>query len=443
MKRKTFKNNVKIVSRNLILLLVLRLNVASYNIKQLCFGNKITDANCNSKKGQTCAYQKIVISQNKQPCANQKTVISQNTQPQNHISYANQKTVISKYKRPQNHMSYVKNLSCPLVMSHQLKVETTCKLFNKNVHTQNTKGSSITVYVNNLIQRIKLFYYRFFIAFHFNIMVKIITLIIVAIIFRLYIFHVCYADHREIYAINGAHAINQHNLDNGLGAKVLPPPPSTPIDILFTRPPKNWYKMVDKAEAYKLLQDHLYKLKHDAIYRAQCQHYRDLFYQNQASTANPANDVQAISPPTVVDPLIPFNTEEFIESFPYVDFATDFIKGLQTCETEVSKFDFIIEFFTEHIPNNLVFKTKEELLSQDITLPMNKFMTRLIDSIPLDNLQNISYFSYLQAAFKTYLEHNLSNDTNPDYFMYDLDERQFIIDKRYKENLQHDHFTLF
>ena len=93
MKRKTFKNNVKIVSRNLILLLVLRLNVASYNIKQLCFGNKITDANCNSKKGQTCAYQKIVI--------------SQNTQPQNHISYANQKTVISQYKRPQNHMSYV------------------------------------------------------------------------------------------------------------------------------------------------------------------------------------------------------------------------------------------------------------------------------------------------------------------------------------------------
>jgi hypothetical protein len=107
MKRKTFKNNVKIVSRNLILLLVLRLNVASYNIKQLCFGNKITDANCNSKKGQTCAYQKIVISKNKQPCAYQKTVISQNTQPQNHISYANQKTVISKYKRPQNHMSYV------------------------------------------------------------------------------------------------------------------------------------------------------------------------------------------------------------------------------------------------------------------------------------------------------------------------------------------------
>jgi len=89
----------------MILLLVLRLNVASF-INKLCFGNFITDANCTSALS-VFDYGQNNSENEFKTYANQKTVISKNTQPQIDISYANQKTVISKNERPQNHMSYV------------------------------------------------------------------------------------------------------------------------------------------------------------------------------------------------------------------------------------------------------------------------------------------------------------------------------------------------
>lgn len=363
-------------------------------------------------------------------------------------------------------MKIVKNKTilnnCPLLLSHfrsdHLSYSKVASLgwqhrndSSYHIPVSGVKKGTVTK-LNNLIQHVKLFYFRFFIAFNTKNTIKIITLIIFSIICRLYLFHVCYADHNSIYGINGTRAIGQHNINNGMGTQVLPPP-------TFTRPCAEWYPMVSKQEAskqenYTYYVDHRYKLDNDTTYRInyQRQQYEQSFagisgsmnnelmhfwniyrmpyddlalyvrslHQNHLLNAVPIIAPEPISAPISTDhdvlaninPL-PFNTNLFIRNFNFHSFYNNFCNNYDTFTTQVRSAIFMIEFMKQHLPSDILPKTLAEFNSEDTNKPFNQFLNRFFDTLePITNQNNLMRYVTLQTAIDTYVKLHISGKLN-------------------------------
>jgi len=321
-----------------------------------------------------------------------------------------------------------------------------------------TKGSIITVTVSTIlmnvkdfIQRIKLFYFRFIIAVNTNRLIQIITLIILSIIFRIYFFHVCYADDNSVYAINGSRAISQYNLENRMGTQVVPP--ATPM---FSRPPSQWYSPVSSFEANKHYQEHCYKLAHDPTYRVNYQRYKDHFYFGDRTVSanpplNPSNPAVPSLPEAIttipVDsisarisqaiddfwddrdavPPVPFNANLFIRNFDFHSFYNNFCNNYNTFNTQVRSAIFMIEFMKQHLPSDILPKTLAEFNGLDTNKPFNRFLNGLFDSLePLTNEDNVLRYTTLQTAIDTYVKLHISGKLNNTILFGQTFEKDFL-----------------
>ena len=96
-------------------------------------------------------------------------------------------------------------------------------------------------FVKNYYIKLQLIYLKLFILFNTNKIVNFISLITFSFLLRFLFFGVdvaiCDDSHKSIYCLNGSRAIYQHDINKGLGHKVIPPIP--PIPVTETPHPSN------------------------------------------------------------------------------------------------------------------------------------------------------------------------------------------------------------
>ena len=107
-----------------------------------------------------------------------------------------------------------------------------------------------------------------------------------------------------------------------------------------------------------------------------------------------------------------FDINLFLHNFDFSSFYHDFFESNDNFRTKVRTTLFIIEFMKEHLPSDILPKSRDEFNSKNVNTPFHQFLDKFFLSLPPMDSVEIEKYVKLQTAIDTYVKFHISGKLN-------------------------------